>query len=162
MPTRKALIFQGFSAFLGQVFTRCFHRCQTVKIRYCMDLNRQKGNRRQIRQMEVKIHLLFYCLAESIVWKWMVHFYISFRKKSKSKMEICAHGSDVSFYAMTIRRLGLGAIYLRKGKEWERCLKQLFRIKKESSRPYPIWYLCTEVINPSLPKMLQLNGYSIF
>ena len=49
--------------------------------------------------------------------KRMVLFCILLRKKSKLKMQICAHGSYVSFHAMTIRRFELGAIYLRKGKE---------------------------------------------
>ena len=41
MPKRKALIYQGFSAFSGQVFQHRFYRCQTAKILYWQDLNPQ-------------------------------------------------------------------------------------------------------------------------
>ena len=59
MPKRKALIYQGFSAFSGQVFQHRFYRCQTAKILYWQDLNPQIAKITPKGVWKVKIHTPF-------------------------------------------------------------------------------------------------------
>ena len=59
MPKRKALIYQGFSAFSGQVFQHRFYRCQMAKILYWQDLNPQIAKITPKGVWKVKIHTPF-------------------------------------------------------------------------------------------------------